>query len=56
MTLIIYRSIPLWPKPVPPYVFTVIISSDFVSSKDNLEDPFTKDLSGERINHQGECG
>ena len=26
-----------------------IISIDFVSSKDNLADPFTKDLSGERI-------
>ena len=27
-----------------------IISIDFVSSKDNLADPFTKDLNGERIN------
>ena len=27
-----------------------IISIDFVSSKDNLVDPFTKGLSGERIN------
>ena len=27
-----------------------IISIDFVSSKDNLADPFTKGLSGERIN------
>ena len=28
-----------------------IISIDFVSSKDNLVDPFTKRLSGERINY-----
>jgi len=27
-----------------------ISSIDFVSSKDNLVDPFTKDLHGERIN------
>ena len=27
-----------------------IISIDFVSSKDNLADPFTKGLNGERIN------
>jgi len=27
-----------------------IISTDFVPSKDNLADPFTKDLSGESIN------
>ena len=27
-----------------------IISIDFVSSKDNLADPLTKGLSGERIN------
>ena len=27
-----------------------IVSIDFVSSKDNLADPFTKILSGERIN------
>ena len=27
-----------------------IISIDFISSKDNLADPFTKGLSGERIN------
>ena len=27
-----------------------IIFIDFVSSKDNLVDPFTKGLSGERIN------
>ena len=26
-----------------------VISIDFVKSKDNLADPFTKDLSGERI-------
>jgi len=28
-----------------------IISIDFVSSKDNLADPFTKGLSGERVNY-----
>ena len=28
-----------------------VISIDFVSSKDNLVDPFTKDLSGEHINY-----
>ena len=28
-----------------------IISIDFVSSKDNLANPFTKDLSGGRINY-----
>ena len=28
-----------------------VISIDFVSSKDNLADPFTKDLSGERKLH-----
>jgi len=27
-----------------------IISINFVSSKDNLADPFTKGLNGERIN------
>jgi len=28
-----------------------IISIDFVPSKDNLADPFTKGLSGKRINY-----